>query len=86
MLKVFVEDNKCNLISITVENIAEAKSVFMKYRDSLCKASSDYKHFKSGTIEDEQGNFIAKISYNGRIWKDKKWTSSTEEIIIDEVA
>ena len=70
------ESNK----KLPVQSYKEASEVCRKFIDDNELGSGNWD---GGQIFDHtQKKQIAHVSYNGRVWKGKEWTSTTEEIKI----
>lgn len=61
-----------------VSSLQEASTVYSKERDESCEGAST---FAEGTVVDDVGVKIARISYNGRVWAPGPWTSGAEPLI-----
>lgn len=53
-----------------VKDFAEASAIFDGLRDESGEGGST---FGEGRIYDDAGKMIARISYNGRVWKAGPW-------------
>jgi hypothetical protein len=63
----------------TVESVEEAQAKWNAYRDASGKGCS--KIGNGLIVLDTTGNFVAHISYNGRIWTEDPRTSRTSAAI-----
>ena len=60
----------CPTLRIRVPDSETASLLFAKYRDCYRLRASDMKS-NCGEVYDSTGTFIARISYNGRVWNDQ---------------
>lgn len=58
-----------------VSSIKEAVLICQTFIDSFNLGSSNWN---GGLVIDETSNFIARISYNGRVWDNFDWTIAKE--------
>ncbi|MBM4072623.1 MAG: hypothetical protein FJ271_27405 [Planctomycetes bacterium] len=49
-------------------DLADASKVYCRIR-----AKRPSSRFPEGRVTDETGNFVARISYNGRVWASPTW-------------
>ncbi len=63
-----------------VSDIAEAKNLCMMFIKHFNLSSSNWT---GGRIVNGEMKFIARISYNGRIWDDEDWQMA-EEIVLNK--
>lgn len=56
-----------------VESLKAASELYCQIRDASGAGAST---FPEGIIVDDAGNFMARISYNGRVWAQRNWTDS----------
>lgn len=61
-----------------VSSLCEARQLCLDYIQRLNLGGSGWA---GGRIIDENHNFIARISYNGRVWSDEEFKNSKEIII-----
>jgi hypothetical protein len=52
---------------VPVSDSQQASAVFAAFRDSERFGASDMGR-NCGVVTDDQGNLVARISYNGRVW------------------
>jgi hypothetical protein len=64
---------------VEVISMKEARTKCMKYIDDNDLGGGNWS---GGDILDDNGKFLAHISYNGRIWEERNWTPTTKEIIV----
>lgn len=64
---------------VSVSDLKEAREKCVKYRDENMLGGGNWT---GGKVTDDEGNFLAQISYNGRVWDREYWTSEAKEIII----
>lgn len=57
----------CKTFDLMVIDSISASEVFCQYRDSHDLGASDMKR-GCGNVTDINGNLVARISYNGRVW------------------
>lgn len=62
-------------IFFEIISLNDASLLCRKFIDRFDLGSSNWV---GGKIIDEQFNFIAKISYNGRIWDNEDWRKANE--------
>ncbi len=67
-------------IYFEINNLWEARNLCKEFIDKYNLGGSNWT---GGRVIDEDFNFIAHISYNGRIWDNENWKNANE-IIIDE--
>lgn len=73
------ELNKPNgMIYFQVENIKAASKLCRKFINEFNLGASNWI---GGRVIDEEYNFIAQISYNGRAWNDEE-SSKAQEIVL----
>jgi len=63
------------LVYFEVANLKEASILSRKFIEYFDLNSSNWT---GGRVCDENFNFIAQISYNGRIWDNEDWKISKE--------
>ena len=74
----FVELQKPNgLVYFEVNDLLEAKNLTQKFIKEFDLGGSNWV---GGRVIDEENNFIAQISYNGRVWESENYPS--KEIVI----
>lgn len=62
---------------VTVKSFKEASEVCSKFIEDNDLGSGNWS---GGEILDDNKKIIAHVSYNGRVWEGKPWTSTTKEI------
>lgn len=62
-------------IFFEITSLNDASLLCRKFIDRFDLGSSNWV---GGQVVDEQFNFIAKISYNGRIWDNEDWRKAKE--------
>ena len=65
------------LVYFEVNNLLEAKNLTQKFIKEFDLSGSNWV---GGRIIDEENNFIAQISYNGRIWESENYPCKEIEI------
>ncbi|MFD2551649.1 hypothetical protein ACFSQP_07465 [Bizionia sediminis] len=71
-----VELHKPNdFIYFEVENISSAKKLCKKF---IAEFNLGGSNWIGGRVIDEKFNFIAKVSYNGRVWDNEDWSKAKE--------
>lgn len=60
---------------VEVKNLLEAKELVYKYIQMYDLGASNWT---GGRIIDEHMNFVAAISYNGRVWDDEDYKKAKE--------
>ena len=74
----FEELNKPKgLIYFEVNSLLEAKNLTQKFINEFNLGSSNWV---GGRVIDEENNFVARISYNGRVWEGESHPSKEIEI------
>ncbi|WP_312345135.1 hypothetical protein [Chryseobacterium binzhouense] len=74
----FEELQKPNgLVYFEVNSLLEAKNLTQKFIEEFDLAGSNWV---GGRVVDEENNFIAQISYNGRVWDSENHPSKEIEI------
>lgn len=63
------------LIYFQIENIKAASQLCRKFINEFNLGSSNWI---GGRIIDEHNNFIAQVSYNGRVWNNEESTNAQE--------
>lgn len=58
--------------------LAEASSIYCTLRDESGEGAST---FRETEVVDQDGKFVARISYNGRVWANREWTSGEQPIL-----
>ena len=53
-----------------VRDLAQASEVYRRARDL---SGEGYSTFRDGVVHDAAGKLVARISYNGKVWKPGKW-------------
>ena len=64
-----------NHIYYEVKDISSAKELTQKFIKEFNLGSSNWN---GGRVVDENFNFIAKVSYNGRVWDNEDWKMANE--------
>lgn len=67
----------CGVIYFEVNNLLEAKNITQKFIKDFNLGGSNWV---GGRVIDEVNNFIAYISYNGRIWESEEFPAKEIEI------
>lgn len=57
----------CNGMAVLCSDLKTARDVWVTHRDREDLGASDCKR-GCGDVKDERGNFVARVSYNGRVW------------------
>ena len=65
-------------VFVQIESLKEASELVRKFVKKFNLTSSN---FTGGEIVDENFNFMARISYNGRAWDNKDYKKSKEIIL-----
>lgn len=65
------------LIYFEVNNLKEASKLCRKFIDFFELGSSSWI---GGRVIDNDDNFIARISYNGRVWESEEWPCKEIEL------
>jgi hypothetical protein len=74
----FEELQKPNgLVYFEVNNLLEAKNLTQKFINEFDLGGSNWI---GGKVIDEENNFIARISYNGRVWESENHPCKEIEI------
>lgn len=63
--------------TVTVASYKEASEVCSKFINDNDLGSGNWA---GGEILDDKNKVIAHVSYNGRVWEGKSWSSTTKEI------
>lgn len=72
----FEELHKPNgFVYYQVQNLEEASSLCRNFIKTFMLSSSNWI---GGRIINEKGDFLAQISYNGRIWDNEVWDKAKE--------
>ena len=58
-------------------NLEDCQIAYIDERENLNLGASQ---FSSGEVFDEYGQFVARISYNGKLWDTNPWTPGVEPI------
>lgn len=74
-VKLQMLHNPKNTVFVEIANIKEAVSLCKQYIREFDLGSSSWD---GGLIVDQDFQFIAKISYNGRIWDNQNWSIANE--------
>ena len=65
------------LVYFEVNSLLEAKNLTQKFINEFDLGGSNWV---GGRVIDEENNFVARISYNGRVWEDESHPSKEIEI------
>ncbi|WP_439479166.1 hypothetical protein [Chryseobacterium aquaticum] len=65
------------IVYFEVNNLLEAKNLTQKFISEFDLSGSNWV---GGRVIDEKNNFIAQISYNGRIWESENYPCKEIEI------
>jgi hypothetical protein len=65
------------LVYFEVNNLLEAKNITQKFINEFNLSGSNWV---GGRVIDEGNNFVAQISYNGRVWESEGYPSKEIEI------
>ena len=57
---------------VAVSSLKEASDIYCAARDKSGFGSS---RMRDGVIRNEAGQFVARVSYNGRVWGSECWHS-----------
>ncbi len=90
MEKLFVKLSSCVNPDRSVSDTNKKIKAILKEVNTLLEASNVCRKFieenelgsgnwDGGEISDGEGKFIARVSYNGRVWKDKIYVPNGEE-------
>lgn len=63
---------------VEVEDINQARQLCIEFIKYYQLGSSNWY---GGKIIDENNNFVARVSYNGRVWDSEDWKESNEIIL-----
>lgn len=70
------ELNKPNgLVYFEVDSLKEASDLTQRFIKEFNLGSSNWR---GGTVLNYSKNFVANVSYNGRVWDKKDWTKAKE--------
>jgi hypothetical protein len=67
-----------NLIYVRIESLNNAKELVLNFIKTYNLGGSN---FIGGEVLDRNMHFVARISYNGRIWDNTDWKKSKEIIL-----
>lgn len=76
--KLEVLKNPEGLVYFEIESLTKASELTQKFISQYNLGASSWI---GGNVVDENFNFIANISYNGRIWDNADWKKAKEIII-----
>lgn len=62
-------------VFVEVENLSHARNICLDFISHFELSGSNYT---GGNVVDEDYNFVARISYNGRVWDNEDWRKSHE--------
>lgn len=74
-VKVAETDKNIEYVYFEVSSLKEASKVCQKYISYFNLGSGNWD---GGRIIDDNNKFVAKISYNGRIWDSETWGEAKE--------
>lgn len=73
--KLFETNRPYGNLLVEVDNIHQAGQLCIDFINYYQLGSSNWT---GGNVFDENNNFVARVSYNGRIWDKQDWKISNE--------